>query len=73
MYFRSYRLQIALLLKFRKRPESKHLWTVENPVSEHLWGVNILNGPKHCWNVHGSSLVICFDHSERNSVKKYLS
>ena len=27
-------------------------------VSEHLWTVNILQGPKHCLNLHGS--IFCY-------------
>ena len=44
----------------------------QSPVSEHLWKINILNGPKHCLNPHGSIFVISFDHLERKSSKKAL-
>ena len=39
----------------------------KNPVSEHLWTINMLNGPKHCLNPHGSIFVIVLDRSERKS------
>ena len=39
-------------------------------LSEHLWKFNMLKGAKHCLNLHGSSFVIFFDHSERTSVWK---
>ena len=35
------------------------------PVSGHLWTVNMLKGPKHCLNLHGSIFVRFFDHSEK--------
>ena len=59
--FWNYRLQKAGLLKCLK-----------SPVSEHLWTVNMLKGPKHCINLHGSIFVIFFDHSERKSARKTL-
>ena len=46
----NYRLEKTELLKSPK-----------NPVSEHLWTVNMLKGPKHCLNLHGSVFVIFFD------------
>ena len=57
MYLRNSRLQKAWLLKCLKKPVSKHLWTAK-----------MLKGLKHCRNVHGSSFVIFFDHSERTTV-----
>ena len=60
--FWNYRLQKAGLLKCLK-----------SPVSEHLWPVNILKAPKSCLNVHGSSFVRLFDHSEIKSPRKTLS
>ena len=39
----------------------------KNPVSQHLWTINMLNGPKHCLNPHGSIFVIVLDRSERKS------
>ena len=44
----------------------------KSPVSEHLWTLNILKGPKHCKNLHGSIFITFFDHSERKSARKYL-
>ena len=49
IYFRNYRLQKAWLLKCLK-----------SPASEHLWRVNMLKYPKHCWNLHCSSFAIFF-------------
>ena len=59
MYLRNYRLQKAWLLKYIKSHESEHLWTV-----------NMLKGPKHCLNLHGSSFVIFFKHSKKTSALK---
>ena len=53
--FWNYRLQKAGLLKCLK-----------SPLSEHLWTLNMLNGVKHCINLHSSIFVIFFDHSEKN-------
>ena len=44
----------------------------KSPVSQHLWPVNMLKGPKHCLNLHGRILVTFFDHSERKSAQKIL-
>ena len=54
--FWNYRLQNAGLLKC---PKSR--------VAEHFWRVNMLEGPKHCINLHGNMFVIFFDHSETKS------
>ena len=37
---------------------------IKSPMSEHLWGVNMLSGPKHCLNLHGCIFVIFFDEFE---------
>ena len=57
--FWKYRLEKAELLRCPK-----------SPVSEHLWTVNMLKGPKHCLNPHGSISVIVLDRSERKSTGK---
>ena len=44
--------------------------SLKNPVSEHLWTVNILNVPKQCLKLHGSIFVIFSDLSERKSVRQ---
>ena len=49
IYFWNFRLQKARLLKWLK-----------SPLPEHSWLANMLNGPKHCLNVHGSIFVIFF-------------
>ena len=60
--FRKYRLQKASLMKCLK-----------NPVSEHLWAVNMLKAPKHCLNLHCSTFVKCSHNSERKWARKILS
>ena len=52
----NYRLEKSDLLKSPKKP-----------VSENLLTVNILKGPKHCLNLHGSIFVIFFDNSQTKS------
>ena len=58
MYLRNHRLQKAWLLKCLK-----------SPVSENLWTVNMLKGPKHCLNLHGSNSVIFFEHYKRTLLR----
>ena len=57
--FCNYRLEKAGLLKCPK-----------SLVSEHLWRVNMLEGPKHCINLQLSIFFIFFDHSETKSLQK---
>ena len=59
--FWNYRLQKAALLKCLK-----------SFVSEYLWTLNMLKAPKDCLDLHGSILVIFFDHSESKSARKIL-
>ena len=59
--FWNYRVEKARLLKF-----------LERSVSEHLWTVNTLSGPKHCLNLHGSIFVGFVYHSEKTSARKVL-
>ena len=62
IWFWNYRLQIVGWLK-----------SLKSPVSEHSWRVNMLKGPKHFLNLHGSIFVIFLDHSETKSPRKILS
>ena len=48
------------------------LTCLKSLVSEHLWMVNMLKGPKDCLNLNGSIFVIFFDHSERKSAQKIM-
>ena len=57
--FCNYRLEKAGLLKCPK-----------SLVSEHLWRVNMLTGPKHCINLQLSIFFIFFDYSETKSGPK---
>ena len=59
--FWKYRLQKAGLLNSRK-----------SRVSEHLWTVNMLKGPKDCLNLHSIIFVIFFDHSQIKWAPKIL-
>ena len=62
MYFCTYGL--------RKRWLDKCLKTI---VSEDRSTSNMVNGPKHCWNLNGSTFTIFIDPCERNSDWKSLS
>ena len=42
----------------------------KKPLSQHLWAVNMLKGPKDCLNLHGSIFLRFFDHSEMESALK---
>ena len=39
-------------------------------VSENLLAVNVLQSPKNCWNLHKSTFILLFCHSEPNWVGK---
>ena len=60
MYFQNYSLQKAWLLK-----------SLKSPVSEHLWTVNILKGPKHIRNLHGRSFAIFFMNLKERQFGKF--
>ena len=55
MYFRNYRLLKTCLNHFLK-----------SALSEHPSMVNMLKGLKHLWNLHESTFIITFYHSEGN-------
>ena len=62
IYFRSYWLQKAWLIK-----------SLKSTMSENLWTVNKLKGPKNCSNLQGISFVIFFlslwdNFSSKNTV-----
>ena len=60
--FWNYTLQKAGLLKCLKRS-----------VSEHLWTVNMLKGPKHCLNLHGRIFShIFWSYRRKISSKNYV-
>ena len=40
------------------------------PVTEPSSAVNVLTGPKHCWNLNESRFILLFDHFEISWVKK---
>ena len=48
-------------------------WNDWNPASEDPSTSNMVNGPKHIWNLHDSSLIRCIDHCQGNWVEKILS
>ena len=48
------------------------LQSLKSSLSEHLWTVNMLKGPKDYFNLHGSIFVRFFDNSERKSARKFL-
>ena len=55
---------LSKIIAWKKR---SHVNAQKATVSEHLWTVNILKGPKQCCNQNGSIFIIFFDHSERKS------
>ena len=46
--------------------------SLKNNVSEHPLTVNMLNSTKHLYNLHESTFIIFFHHSERTWLEKYL-
>ena len=45
---------------------------LKSPVSEYRWTVNMLTGPKHCSNMHGTTFIIFSHHSHGNRIEKCL-
>ena len=43
----------------------------KSPVSEHLWTVNMLKGPKDCLNLHGSILSYFLITLKVNQLQKF--
>ena len=60
---------LSKIIAWKKR---SYLSAQKATVSEHLWTVNMLKGPKHCLNMDGSIFVMFFDHSEKKSPPKSL-
>ena len=46
---------------------------LKSPVSEHPLTSQMVNGPKHCWNLNGSIFTIFIGHCEGKSVGEILS
>ena len=46
---------------------------LKSDISEDPSTSNIVNSPRHCWSLNGSTFTKFFDHSEDNSVDKSLS
>ena len=40
---------------------------LKTPVSEDFSTSNMVNGPKHCWNLHESTFTMFIDNCELNS------
>ena len=59
MYFRNYGLPKTWLDKCQGSIASEYPWTS-----------NMVNGPKHGWNVNSGALIIFIDHCEGNWVWK---
>ena len=62
MYWGTYRLRKAWLNK-----------RLKISLSEDFTMSNMVNGPKHCWNLHDSTFIKYIDNCEGNSVGKSLS
>ena len=60
-YLRNYGLQKSWLYRCLK-----------SPVSRDLSESNMANGPKDCWNLHGSTFTIFINHCEYNWLAKSL-
>ena len=45
---------------------------LQSPVLEHPWRRNMVNGPKHCWNLDQSTFVIFIDQCQGSWVGKNL-
>ena len=58
-YFQNYRLSKPWLDEYQK-----------STASEYPWRSNMVNRPKHCWNLNGGLFIIFIDHCEGNWVWK---
>ena len=66
----------ASYLKYLRNYWPRKTWLLKcqkGPVSEHLLPVNVLTGPKQCWNLHSSTFILLLHHSNMNEVGKCLS
>ena len=70
MCFKNYGLQKVWLDKCLKSPVSEHLSTVNMLKRLNSSRVNMLKRPKHCMNLHESSFIIIFHHSETDWLAK---
>ena len=70
MCFKNYGLQKIWLDKCLKRPVSEHLSTVNMLKRVNPSIVNMLKRPKRYMNLHETSFVIIFHHSERDWLAK---
>ena len=57
----------------KKANKTVLLKCLKGPVWEHPSAVNVLTGPKHCWNLHDSIDILFFHHLEINWVGKNIS
>ena len=55
MHFQNYRLRKTLLDKCRKSPVSKDSWTG-----------NVVNGPRHSFNLNDSTFTVFINYSKGN-------
>ena len=53
-----------------KQQKAGLLKCLKSPVSENLWTVNMLKGPKHCTNLYGSIFVTFLITLKQNRVEK---
>ena len=62
----------CVYLKLRT-PKTWFYKCLKSPVSELFSTSNMVNGPKHCWNLHRSTFIIFIDHCQGNWIGEYLS
>ena len=55
---------------FLKLRNVKNVFSLKSPVSEGPLTSNMVNGLKHCWNLHDSTFIIFIDHCEENWIGK---
>ena len=61
---------VAISFLNQRQQKARLLKCLKSPLSEHLWTVNMLKGPKDYLKLHGSFFVIIFDNSEIKSDSK---
>ena len=56
-----------------RTPKSKSDKCLKSPVSDESWTSNMVNGPKHSWNLHRRTFIIFIRDLQRNCVRESLS
>ena len=71
-YFEKKVTRIVFVFPKLRTPKAWSDKCLKTPVSSNLSTSNMVNVPKHCWNLHHSTFIPLIDHSQVNRVAKSL-